>query len=314
MSFAKIEKAISIVKQINNWNLYLMEYNHKTKPNEYTFYDFHFDSNDLLINTINSMCDAFMKIVEKYDKKVIDYTADNPKNVIDKININNALITNNWYNILNNINGSTPDIDLKSIKANAFMFMGTYTSNNDGMKKRIYLLTVKNPILNFKKRTPVFKTINNKITIDDEPLVQFKKYFDVIVYDGILYAINSSFENTLNMEYSHKIVCREKLDLLNTAEIVLDMDSYRVFATSSFYPKKFTTYNEAIVEKLKHDEWKMKLSTELKIPIDPTTKKFDLSEPNNAKNFTLAICDKTKFNMFDDGVCEVSSSTPILFT
>lgn len=46
----------------------------------------------------------------------------------------------------------------------------------------------------------------------------------------------------------------------------------------------------------------------------PYNKKFDLSEPNNAKNFTLAICDKTKFNMFDDGVCEVSSSTPILFT
>jgi hypothetical protein len=55
------------------------------------------------------------------------------------------------------------------------------------------------------------------------------------------------------------------------------------------------------------------LARELKIPIDKTTKQFDLSITTNAKNFTLAICDKIKLNMFDDGVCEVSAATPVSF-
>lgn len=50
---------------------------------------------------------------------------------------------------------------------------------------------------------------------------------------------------------------------------------------------------------------------ELKIPYDYTSKKFDLIDEKQADVFTKAICGKTKYNMFTDGVCEVPNSIPL---
>lgn len=147
-----------------------------------------------------------------------------------------------------------------------------------------------------------------------EPLVQFGKCFDVLIVDNTLYSINTNFESIFNIEYSHKIVCHERLSELETADIVDDIDSYKTFASSGQNPKKFITYNPEIVKKLKKQKYKDLLKNRLHIPVNPATNKFDLSDPKNAKNFTLAICDKAKNNMFDSGVCEVPSSSPISFT
>lgn len=133
--------------------------------------------------------------------------------------------------------------------------------------------------------------------------------------DNTLYSINNNFESIFNIEYSHRIVCQERLQELEAADIVDDIDSYKTFASSGQNPKKFITYNPEIVKKItKKQKYKDLLINRLHIPVNSATNKFDLSDPKNAKNFTLAICDKAKNNMFDDGVCEVPSSSPISFT
>ena len=40
-------------------------------------------------------------------------------------------------------------------------------------------------------------------------------------------------------------------------------------------------------------------------------KKFDLSNPQNAKNFTLGICGKAKRELTEDSLCEVPMSMPL---
>lgn len=194
-----------------------------------------------------------------------------------------------------------------------FIFTGSYV-DTDGNNKNLYLLTQKNPVLSFKKRAPIFATRNNTITATPEPLVQFGKCFDILIIDNTLYSINNHFESIFNIEYSHKIVCQERLQDLEAADLIDDIDSYKNFASSGQNPKKFITYNPEIVKKLKKPKYKELLKTRLHISVNPITHKFDLSDPKNAKNFTLAICDKTKNNMFDDGICEVPSSLPISFT
>lgn len=313
MSSEKLNTAISTAKSITNWTAYFMNYDHKRKPNEFNIYKLPFKTDTLLKDTITEMCNVFENTVNKSVDKISDYTADNPKNTMDKLSVRDILISNNWTNILTGIDSSDSSVDLKSVKVNSYLFKGVYL-NEDGENKAIYLLTVKNPILNYKKQRSIFSFKNNSIEKTNEPLVQFKKSFDMIIFEDVLYAMNNTFEGLFNLEHSHKIVCREKIQSLTEADIVLDIDSYTSFATSGFNPRKFITYNATIVEKLKQNEWKNKLATELKIPIDQTTQKFDLSETVNAKNFTLAICDKIKLNMFDDGVCEVSAATPVLFT
>lgn len=312
MSSEKLNTAISTAKSITNWTAYFMNYDHIRKPNEFNIYKLPFATDTLLKDTITEMCDVFKNTVDKSVDKISDYTADNPKNTMDKLNVRDTIISDNWTNILTGIDSSDSSVDLKSVKVNSYLFKGVYL-NDDGENRAIYLLTVKNPILNYKKQRNIFSFKNNSIEKTNEPLVQFKKSFDMIIFEDVLYAINNTFEGLFNMERSRKIVCREKIQSLTDADIVLDIDSYTSFATSGFNPRKFITYNATIVEKLKQNEWKNKLATELKIPIDQTTQKFDLSETANAKNFTLAICDKIKLNMFDDGVCEVSAATPVSF-
>ncbi|MPN52775.1 hypothetical protein SDC9_200438 [bioreactor metagenome] len=71
MSYTIIEEGIAKAKEIPTWSSVLVEYNHSKHPNEYICYDMNFSSVDLLSTTITGMCDAFLSIVKKYDKKVI---------------------------------------------------------------------------------------------------------------------------------------------------------------------------------------------------------------------------------------------------
>lgn len=312
MSFEKIESAIKTAKQITHWNFHLIEYNHKKSPNEYVCYNINFASAQLINDIIISMCDAFLDVV-KNQNRILEYTAQNPKNTTEKLDVTSELMQLSWSSLVEHINNSDDSVDLKDISANAFIFVGNYEDAN-GKSKNLYLLTQKNPVLSFKKRTPIFSARNNTITETTEPLVQFGKCFNILVVDNILYSINHNFESIFNIEYSHKIVCQKRLQDLETADIVDDIETYKVFASSGQNPKKFITYKPEIVEKLKKQEYKNVLKNRLHIPVNPTTNKFDLSDKKNARNFTLAICDKAKNNMFDDGVCEVPSSSPISFT
>ena len=312
MSFNKIESAIITAKQITHWDFHLIEYNHTKNPNEYVCYNIPFASAQLLNDIVSSMCDTFLTIVKKQNN-ILNYTAQNPKNTTEKFDITSELMQLSWPSLIEHINNSDDSVDLKDISANAFAFVGNY-EDTDGNNKNLYLLSRKNPVLTFKKRVPILSARNNTITETTEPLVQFGKSFSILIVDNTLYSINNNFESIFNIEYSQKIVCQERLQDLEAADIVDDISSYKLFASSGQNPKKFITYNPEIVEKLKEQEYKDILKNRLHIPVNPATDKFDLSDSKNARNFTLAICDKTKNNMFDNGVSEVPSSSPISFT
>ena len=290
----------------------MIEYNHKKNPNEYICYDINFASAELMSNIITSMCDVFLDVVKKQNR-ILEYTAENPKNTTEKLYVNSTLIKTSWTSLINHINSSDDSISLKDISANGYVFTGRY-KNFDGDNKNLYLLAQKNPVISFKKRLPIFSTRNNTIAETTEPLVQFGKCFDILIVDDILYSINNNFESIFNMEYSHRIVCKKHLQELEIANIVDNIDAYKIFATSGQNPKKFITYNPEIVKKLKKQKYKDILKKCIHIPVNPTTGKFDLRDPTNAKNFTLAICGKIKNNMLDDDLCEVPSSSPISFT
>ena len=311
MSYELIKEGLKKVTEITTWDSLLIKCKHNTHPNEFTCYKMNFSTDTLLKETLNDMCNAFLRTVENFDKKVELYTGFNSKNVVDKLPINNPLLNDCWSSLIQHINCSDDTTALSKINANAFVFVGTYNDETN-TPINLYLLARKNPILSFKKgRSHIFISQHNTISKTSDPLVQFGKCFDAIVYKNTIYMINSNCESIFNMEYSHKIICQKSLASLEDAKIVSDISHFRQYANFGQNPKKFITYDESIVIKLKEPKWKNKIVRELKIPFNSTTKKFDLSDENHAKIFTLLICGKTKLNMFDDGICEVPSSTPL---
>lgn len=181
MSFNKIESAIITAKQITHWDFHLIEYNHTKNPNEYVCYNIPFASAQLLNDIVSSMCDTFLTIVKKQNN-ILDYTAQNPKNTTEKLDITSELMQLSWPSLIEHINNSDDSVDLKDISANAFAFVGNY-EDTDGNNKNLYLLSRKNPVLTFKKRVPILSARNNTIKETTEPLVQFGKSFKYALFD-----------------------------------------------------------------------------------------------------------------------------------
>lgn len=311
MSYNKILDCLTKIHEITSWETHLIKYNHRTNPNEFTCYTINFDDNDLLMETIQLMCKNYKYVVDKYNTNVVEYSGFNPKNTVDKLSVANPIINEQWNSLIQHINISDDSTDIKDIKSNGFIFVGTYLENST--HKNIYLLGRKNPVLGYNSNRTFFTSRHNTISEAKEPLLQFPKCFDAIVYDGILYMINSNCESIFNMEYSHKLICKKCLLELSEINLIENMDSFLQYATAGHTPKKFVTYDNLIIEKLKTPQGQQHFAQVLKIPLT-NSNKFDLSTETNAKNFILAICGKTKHNLFDDTLCEVPSSTPLILT
>lgn len=314
MSRSRINEALSRVNSIENWSLDLIKYDHKLRPNEYTSHTVNFQNNDLFIKTVKDMGSVFSLIIEEYENHFLNYSGNNPKNVVDKISISHALLSIPWGNLIQSLSVSDDVTQLKEIKPNAFIFTGTYTDHEDN-SKNIYLLSRKNPISSYKPgKVKKFISRNNVITEINEPIIQFGKSFDALIYNGILYSINHNFESVFNLEYSHKIICKESLSVIEASGLISDIEAYKAFALKGQHPKKFLTFNQAIIDNIRNEENIRIFTEELHIPYDSQTQKFDLQDETYADLFTKAICDKTKYNMFTGGICEVSNSAPITFS
>lgn len=216
MSYSLIQEGLKRVQEVTSWDAQLIKYNHKAHPNEFTCYTLNFSSNDLLSKVIKGMCETYSKTVDSFDGKVLEYTGFNPKNAVDKLSTGNDLIRDGWSSLIQHITTSDDTTSLKQIKANAFIFIGTYPDGN-GDSKNIYMLTRKNPIINFSKRN-IFSGRNNTVNEVTDPLVQFNKCFDALIYNDVVYMINANCESVFNMEYSHKIICQKCLNELEEAK------------------------------------------------------------------------------------------------
>ena len=126
-----------------------------------------------------------------------------------------------------------------------------------------------------------------------------------------MYTINNNFESIFNMEYTHRVVCKSSLEIIENASIINNFETYKSFALSGQHPRKFITFDKRIIDNIKQVDNLNILVNELKIPYDRTHQKFNLDNQDHAELFTKAICGKTKHNMFIDGICEVPSSTPL---
>lgn len=310
MSYEKIKEGLEKIDSVTSWSLALITYNHKSRPSEYTCYSLNFNTDELLKKTISEMCKKFLARIEGNGKQIQNYTATNPKNVIDKILVSDPLINQQWNNLIESLNVCDDSLTLNEIKSQAYIFAGTYIV--EGNHHNIYILSRKNPIYTYKKdKGKIFESRHNTIQEISEPLVQFGNTFDALIYDNTLYSINNNFESIFNMEYSHKIACKSSLEIIKASSIISEFEKYQTFALSGQHPRKFITFDKKIIENIKDPNNLNILTRELKIPYDTTSKKFNLTDEKHAEVFTKAICGKTKYNMFISGVCEVPNSIPL---
>lgn len=312
MSYEIISTTLNKFNLINNWKACLIHYNHEKFPNEYICYPLNFSPTTLIKEIILEQRNSFLKTVDKYDRIVQPYTGYNPKNIVDKLNLTDELVTEQWISIIQHMIEPDDTTELQNIKANAYIFYGTYLDENN-TENNIYLLTRKNPIVSYKKSRHIFTSLNNTISTPQEPIIHFNKCFDALIINSTAYMINLNCESIFNMAYSHKLICQRTLTEIQHANIINNFEAYSTFALSAQNPKKFFTYDRTILANLADPTFRTSFANSLSIPYDANTNKLDLSNETDAKHFTSAICGKIKKDFFNDVPCEVPTSTPLTF-
>lgn len=309
MSYQLIREGLQKIGDVTSWEAQLIKYNHKTHPNEFTCYTMNFATPRLLANVIDNMEKAYLHVVEVFNEIVEGYTGFNSKKTIVKLSLDNTVIQNSWATLIQRIGNSDDTTPLSQIKADAIVFIGTHPDGN-GNIKNLYLLSKKNPILSFKKAA-IFSGRSNTVSEIGEPLVQFNKCFDALIYNNVAYMINENCESIFNMEYSHKMICNKRLNELQNVNIIQDFEAFRKYATSKQNPIKFYTYDNEVVKILQTPTGQNLISEKIGIPLNTTSQQFDLNNPTNAKWFISIICGRAKKDLFGEGFCEVPSSIPL---
>lgn len=313
MSLENIVAAVGKIDIMKTWKTVLISFDHRKAPNEFTSYSFSFHNPMERNEIIKQMCESFLNEAKASCQDVQEYTGMNAKGTVDRIAVTNNLISTSWDSLTRSISIADDNTPINNVKARAFVFMGTY--DGDENEENVFFLKLKNPVTNLKRITgmkAVFTLRRNNVYAVDEPLLQFGKNIDAIVYKKVLYALNSNIETILNMEYSRNKICKARLDEIEQAGIVNEINAYRDFATSAKYPYMFLTYDAAMLKRVSSIEGKELLQNGMSIPVLPETGKFDLSNHDKAKLFTQIICGKAKKDLFDPAFCEVTSSKPII--
>ncbi|MTK22762.1 DUF4868 domain-containing protein [Turicibacter sanguinis] len=214
-----------------------------------------------------------------------------------------------WSNLIQSLSTADDCTKIKKPTYDAFIFSGTYKTDNDE-SENIYILCKNNPIVNYKKKS-IFTCTNNTLKKNKDPLFNFPKCFDAVIYKNTLYMINLNCETIFNLERSHKNICKRHLNEIAETNIISNMEEFERCALSNKNPQKFLTYNHEILKKFANPEELETLCQELKISIDPSNNQLLFADEKSIKGFISVICGRAKRELFEDSLCEVLNSTPL---
>lgn len=309
MSMEKINEAYEKLRTATEWKSILVEYKHTTRPGQFRCYTFSFAQSRQAKELPIALFDTFNAIIQKNGFEVKPYTASNEKNVIEKIDTSNLLISTNWSNFIGSINVSDDTTKLEKIKPDAYVFIGTYKDENN-TPQNIYLITKKNPILNFKKKKLYTGGRGNSIEIATEPILQFANTFDCVVYENVLYSLNLNFETIFNLEHTRKILTNQSLGKIDNLSIVNNIGKIREFAIKGQTPKKFITFSDTRLKYLQDMEKRSIIAQMLGLELD-TDGKIKIVEDAHCIILIKYLCNKTARDMIDETVLEASQFTPL---
>lgn len=297
MSLDKIKEAMAKLKGVKSWQTLLIEYDHKKRPNNYTCRKFDFAESNERLQIISDAFDVFIYNIDKAGATVKEYTGVNSKSTVEKItDVNiNTLIKDSWEKFKASIPSSDDTASVDNKKCSAYAFIATYT-DSDGQDKNIYFITKKNPIVNFKKKH-IFSFKSNVVKKSSDPLLQFNKTFDVLIYENNLYSLNLNFEDVFNLERTHKRMTDDGLLKIKSESVIADYSKFDEYAHKGHTPRSFVTFSEANLNLLRDIKARKAIAKKLGLTLDANNK-FVLDDDLKRGSFVKFVCDKLSRHIY----------------
>lgn len=97
-----------------------------------------------------------------------------------------------------------------------------------------------------------FLRANGTFTEITDKVISLRTSIDVIIMENTVYMLTLAGENLFNMERAYKAACTGKLVEIERCGIVTDFAAFSSVAGSGHNPRKFVSFNDAHLQKLKN--------------------------------------------------------------
>lgn len=298
----------SILQNLNNaknWSLQVLQIKpSKRAGTEYTGREITFDPAGRLEEFVSEVSELYIGAKGCFDAKFVnlsEYDGSANGKTIYKLNGTSPLIASEYNSLMQALANPNFEVDPFEMKARASVLIGQF--ERDETIIPIKLISMQNPITMLKHRFMQNKGAFQEL---DKKVLTLRPTIDVLIYGNEVYLFTLNGENLFNMERSYKVLCSDYIAKVQESEIVVNIEKFSSVAGSGHNPRRFVSYNQSHLEKLKNASTRRKIATKFSIPMDGG--KFDTNQEGVTEKIVKILCDKGMVDPFESLPMEVPSA------
>lgn len=298
----------SILQNLNNaknWSLQVLQIKpSKRAGTEYTGREIIFDPAGRLEEFVSEVSELYIGAKGCFDAKFVnlsEYDGSANEKTIYKLNGTSPLIASEYNSLMQALANPNSEVDPFEMKARASVLVGQF--ERDETIIPIKLISMQNPITMLKHRFMQNKGAFQEL---DKKVLTLRPTIDVLIYGNEVYLFTLNGENLFNMERSYKVLCSDYIAKVQESEIVVNIEKFSSVAGSGHNPRRFVSYNQSHLEKLKNASTRRKIATKFSIPMDGG--KFDTNQEGVTEKIVKILCDKGMVDPFESLPMEVPSA------
>ena len=298
----------SILQNLNNaknWSLQVLQIKpSKRAGTEYTGREITFDPAGRLEEFVSEVSELYIGAKGCFDAKFVhlsEYDGSANGKTIYKLNGTSPLIASEYNSLMQALANPNSEVDPFEMKARASVLIGQF--ERDETIIPIKLISMQNPITMLKHRFMQNKGAFQEL---DKKVLTLRPTIDVLIYGNEVYLFTLNGENLFNMERSYKALCSDYIAKVQESEIVVNIEKFSSVAGSGHNPRRFVSYNQSHLEKLKNASTRRKIATKFSIPMDGG--KFDTNQEGVTEKIVKILCDKGMVDPFESLPMEVPSA------
>lgn len=298
----------SILQNLNNaknWSLQVLQIKpSKRAGTEYTGREITFDPAGRLEEFVSEVSELYIGAKGCFDAKLVnlsEYDGSANGKTIYKLNGTSPLIASEYNSLMQALANPNSEVDPFEMKARASVLIGQF--ERDETIIPIKLISMQNPITMLKHRFMQNKGAFQEL---DKKVLTLRPTIDVLIYGNEVYLFTLNGENLFNMERSYKVLCSDYIAKVQESEIVVNIEKFSSVAGSGHNPRRFVSYNQSHLEKLKNASTRRKIATKFSIPMDGG--KFDTNQEGVTEKIVKILCDKGMVDPFESLPMEVPSA------
>lgn len=305
MTLKKMKAVFEALPNCTAWSLQLLKINtSKQSGTSYTGREIALSPEGTLASFVAEISDRYIDeskgVLNSYHD-ITEYNGSTVDRAIYWLDKTNELIADEYDALITAIANPDTELDPLEFKARAYVLRGIV--HLDGEEKPIKLISMQNPVTSLKHK---FLRANGTFTEITDRVISLRTSIDVIIMEDTVYMLTLAGENLFNMERAYKAVCTGKLVEIERCNIVTDFAVFSSVAGSGHNPRKFVSFNDAHLQKLKNTRSRTKMAKKFNIPMDGEL--FDTTQPGATEKIVKLLCDRGMVDPFDDNPMEVAGS------